>query len=484
MSSIFKGLKPGNLWKHFDEILQIPHGSGNEKALGDYIIDFAKKQKLEVERDKTGNVVVRKKASQGHENAPGVILQGHLDMVPEKNSDVKFDFKKDGIRAKVEGDWVSAMGTTLGADNGIGVAAGLAIMEDDSMVHGPLECLFTVDEETGLTGARKIRPDFLKGKILLNLDSEDEGEFTIGCAGGADTSITLPVQRSSRLNGQAYLLKLTGFKGGHSGVDINLGRANAIKSLARILWQTGRSQPFQLVGIEGGNLRNAIPREAFATVRVAGSKSKAFEKAVHEAFQNIKSEYSAIESSPVLVIEKDPRSRKHPLTPSSKKTLINFLFTLPHGVVQMHAEIKGLVETSSNLAVIKMQGDKAEIVCSTRSSAASALEAVRDGIAALGELAGARVNLEEGYPGWKPNLQSPILQLMKDLYKKTFKKEAKISAIHAGLECGIIGEKFPGMDMISFGPTIKFPHSPDEKVSISTVETFWNFLTVVLKELA
>jgi dipeptidase D len=484
MKSIFSGLKPEKLWNHFEEILKIPHGSGNEKAFGDYIIAFAQKQKLEVERDKTGNVVVRKKAAKGHENAPGIVLQGHLDMVCEKNSDVKFDFKKDPIQAKVDGDWVSAVGTTLGSDNAIGVAAGLAVLEEDSLVHGPLECLYTVDEETGLVGARSIKPDFLKGRILLNLDSEDEGEFTIGCAGGADTAISLPLERSSRLTGQAYTLYLTGLKGGHSGMDIDLGRANAIKCLARILFETGLEIPFQLVNIEGGNLRNAIPREAFATVRIGAANVSAFEKAAMASIANISSEYRAIEPEPKLEIKKEARSRKHPLTPSSEKTLINFLLTLPHGVIQMHAEIKGLVETSSNLAVVKTHTDKAEIICSTRSSVASSLEATRYSILALGQLSGAKVVLEEGYPGWKPNLQSPILKSMKALYKKTFKKDAAVAAIHAGLECGIIGEKFEGMDMISFGPTIKFPHSPDEKVSISTVEKFWAFLLEVLKDMA
>jgi dipeptidase D len=484
MASIFNGLKPQALWKHFEETLKIPHCSGNEKAFGDYILAFAKKHKLEADRDKTGNVVVRKPATKGHESAPGIVLQGHLDMVCEKNSDVKFDFLKDAIKAKVDGDWVSAEGTTLGSDNAIGVAASLAVLENDSLVHGPLECLFTIDEERGLIGARTIRPDFLKGRILLNLDSEDEGEFTIGCAGGADTLLSLPLERSRRLTGQAYTLKLMGFKGGHSGVDINLGRANAIKSMARILFETGLDVPFQLVSLEGGNLRNAIPREAFATVRIGTANIAAFEKAAKAAFARIEGEYSALEPNPSMTMERDARSRRHPLTPSSEKALINFLFTLPHGVIQMHAEMKDLVETSSNLAVVKTLSDKAEIICSTRSSVASALEATRHAILALGQLVDADVELEEGYPGWMPNLQSPILKTMKALYKKTFKKDAHIAAIHAGLECGIIGEKFTGMDMISFGPTIKFPHSPDEKVSISTVEKFWTFLTTVLKEMA
>ena len=485
MSLAFDTIEPHNLWKHFAEFLKIPHCSGNEKGLGDYIIAFAESKGLKWKRDDVGNVVISKPGSPGHENSEGVILQGHLDMVCEKNSDVSHDFSKDPINAKMEGEWIKAEGTTLGADNGIGACAALAVAEDDTLVHPPIECLFTVDEETGLTGATKIQPGFLMGKKLLNLDSEDEGEFTIGCAGGADTLISLPLQKDNAETGQLYKIKLSGFRGGHSGIDINKGRANAIKLLARILWQVSSANvPFRLVSIEGGNLRNAIPREAWASVVLGSSEEGRFSDMCQEAFRMIKEEYAAIETEAALSFDKLDTSTTTVLTPDSQHKLINLLFTLPHGVIRMHPEMEGLVETSTNLAVIHTHEENAQIICSTRSSVASALQATRDTLVAVSSLVNANAVLEEGYPGWTPNLQSPLLQTMKEIYKKTFDKDAHVAAVHAGLECGIIGEKFPGMDMISFGPTIQHPHSPDERVHVGSVEKFWTFLTNVLSELA
>jgi dipeptidase D len=485
MAVAFETIKPNNLWKHFAEFLKIPHCSGNEKALGDYIVAFAESKDLEWKRDDVGNVVISKPGTPGHENSIGVILQGHLDMVCEKNSDVSHDFGKDAIAANLEGEWIQAEGTTLGADNGVGACAALAIMEDDTLIHPPIECLFTVDEETGLTGATKIQPGFLKGKKLLNLDSEDEGEFTIGCAGGADTQISLPLQKENADSENVYKVKLFGFRGGHSGIDINQGRGNAIKLLARILWQVSSAEvPFRLVSIEGGNLRNAIPREAWASVILDPSLKDRFSESSEKAFEKIKEEYAAIETEASFSIERSDELVPMALTPDSQSKLIHLLFTLPHGVVAMHPEMEGLVETSTNLAVIHTHENNAEIICSTRSSVASAQQATRDNLVAISSLVDADVVLEEGYPGWTPNLQSPLLQTMKDIYKKTFDKEAHVAAIHAGLECGIIGEKFPGMDMISFGPTIEHPHSPDERVNIDSVEKFWTFLTNVLSELA
>ncbi len=484
MSESLEGLEPKNLWKHFAEFLKIPHCSGNEKALGDYIISVAEHLEVEWKRDDVGNVVISKPGSPGHENAPGIILQGHLDMVCEKNSDVDHDFMRDAIKIRVDGDWVHADGTTLGADNAIGCCAGLALMEDDNLIHPPLECLFTVDEETGLTGATKIQPGFLKGRILLNLDSEDEGEFTIGCAGGADTQILLMLSREDTSDGELYKVKLSGFRGGHSGIDINQGRGNAIKLLSRILWQVMKNTPFKLVGFEGGNLRNAIPREAWAYVLLDPAQKDAFASQIQSAFEKIKAEYKAIETDPAIAITTTDESAKPPLTNQSQKSLINLLLTLPHGVIAMHPEIDGLVETSNNLAVIRTPDDKAEMICSTRSSVASALEATRNMLCALGEIVNSEVKLEEGYPGWMPNLQSPILKTLKEVYLQTFSSEPEVAAVHAGLECGIIGEKFPGMDMISFGPTIEHPHSPDERVHVGSVAKFWTFLTTILTTLA
>jgi dipeptidase D len=484
MTSIFEELKPALVWKHFEQILKIPHCSGNETALGDYIISQAKSLNLEWKRDSVGNVVVSKKASSAMENAPGIILQGHIDMVGEKNSDVEHDFTKDPIQAEKKGDWISAKGTTLGSDNGIGVAASLALMEDESLVHGPLEFLFTVDEETGLTGATKISPDFLKGKILLNLDSEDEGTFTIGCAGGADSEIILPLKRKEGTVREPFRLKLFGFRGGHSGIDIDQGRGNAIKLLARMLWQTNKESSFELASIEGGNKRNAIPREAWADLYIDPAQIDTLQASFKESFANIYNEYKAVEEEAKFTFEKSEDSKKTPFTEDSQKMFINFLLTLPHGVISMHPEMEGLVETSTNLAIVHTHPEHAQVINSSRSSVASGLDATRDTIAALCEIVGADLTQPDGYPGWTPNLQSAILQICKDVYSKKFQKEAEVGAIHAGLECGIIGEKFQEMDMISFGPTIEHPHSPEERVHVGSVEKFWDFLAAVLAELA
>ena len=483
MNDAFKDLKPALLWQHFAKILEIPHCSGHEEALGDYIISVAKANGLEWQRDAVGNVVVRKKASPGHEQATGVILQGHLDMVCEKNSDVEHDFSRDAIQPVRQGEWIQAKGTTLGADNGIGVAAALAVMEDDSLVHGPLEFLFTVDEETGLTGATRLEPGFLQGKMLLNLDSEEEGSFTIGCAGGADTEIIYPLARQEKQNHSFWQVKVSGLRGGHSGLDINQGRGNAIKILARLLWEVYQELDFSLVSFTGGNKRNAIPREAWAEIALPPEKENEFKTKIEQLFQDVQFELRVVDGGVRLSLEQTS-SDFIPLTASCQRTLFNFLLALPHGVISMHPEIEGLVETSTNLTIIKTHEKEAEIVCSSRSSVASALRSVREVIRACAQLAGAEVTQPEGYPAWTPNLDSPLLKTMKEVYKKTFGQEPEVGAVHAGLECGIIGEKYPGMDMISFGPTIEHPHSPEERVHIGSVEKFWKFLTAVLATLA
>ena len=483
MNDVFKDLKPALLWKHFARILEIPHCSGNEKALGDYIISVAEAKGLEWQRDAVGNVVVRKQATPGHEQAEGVILQGHLDMVCEKNSDIEHDFSRDPIRPVRQGDWIQAQGTTLGSDNGIGVAAALAVMEDDSLMHGPLEFLFTVDEETGLTGATKLEPGFLKGKKLFNLDSEDEGVFTIGCAGGADSEIIFPFQRSPKDSPSAWKIKIFGLRGGHSGIDINQGRGNAIKILARLLWEISQEIPVHLVRIDGGNKRNAIPREAWAECIISPAEESKFKQLLEEYFQAIKNELKSVEGN--LEYNLESASPTFPaLEENCQQALLNFLLALPHGVISMHPEIDGLVETSTNLAIIKTREKEAEIIESSRSSVASALRSVREVIQACCELAGAQVNQPEGYPGWTPNLESPLLQTMKEVYQQLFGRAPEVGAVHAGLECGIIGEKFPGMDMISFGPTIEHPHSPEERVHVESVEKFWQLLTAVIQRLA
>jgi dipeptidase D len=483
MSSQLESLKPALLWKHFAQILTIPHCSGNEKALGEYIISVAKSLNLAWQRDRVGNVVVRKPASSGHENAETTILQGHLDMVCEKNSDIVHDFSKDPIVAEIKGDWVQAKGTTLGSDNGVGLASALAVMEDRTLVHGPLEFLSTVDEETGLTGANRLGTGFLKGTRLLNLDSEEEGTFTIGCSGGRDSEIILRLERKRRRFREIYRLQLSGFRGGHSGLDINQGRGNAIRLLARLLYQAQSKFKFELLRIEGGNKRNAIPREAWADICVDSGSIKKMRAFFKDRFSNIQDEYKVVEKEARHSLEKAAAGAEDPITAGSQGTLLRLLLGIPHGVIAMHPEIAGLVETSSNLAIVRSQKRQAEIICSSRSSVASALEAVLKTIQAVAELAGARIVQPQGYPGWAPDLQSPLLKKLTQLYKMVFAKEPEVKAIHAGLECGIIGEKFPGMDMISFGPTIEHPHSPEERVHIPSVENFWKFLTASLQEL-
>jgi len=484
MSPNLSELKPLHLWKHFEQILKIPHCSGCEKGLADYIASQAKSLNLAWKKDETGNVVVRKPGSAGRENAETVILQGHLDMVCEKNSDIKHDFSKEPIEPEVRNGWVHAKGTTLGADNGIGVASGLAIMEDTSLVHGPLEFLFTVDEETGLTGARRVEPGFLKGKRLINLDSEEEGTFTIGCAGGAESEIVFQLKRKKSKLKNAYKLKIGGLRGGHSGLDINQGRANAIKLLARVLWQAGSQFSFELVRLEGGNKHNAIPREAWAELLLEPAKINAFKAFLEKAGEKIKAEYGSVEKDFQYSLEEASPKKDDPLSSTSQASLLNFLFSCPHGVLRMHPEISGLVETSTNLAIIRSTKNKVQIICSSRSSVGAALEATRQMLCSLVELAGAKIKQPEGYPGWAPNLQSQLLKTMKDVHQKVFGHEVHIVAVHAGLECGILGEKFPGMDMISTGPTITHPHSPEEGVEIASVENFWKLLTAALQELA
>ncbi len=484
MPGIWDELKPALLWKHFAEILKLPHCSGNEKPVGDYVISVAQRLGLSFKRDRVGNVVVSKPATPGHEKAGGVVLQGHLDMVCEKNSDVAHDFSRDPIQPEKKGDWIQAKGTTLGSDNGIGVAAALAVLESQDLVHGPLECLFTVDEETGLTGANKLQRGWLSGKILLNLDSEEEGAFTIGCSGGADSEITLPLERKKGARGELYRLKLFGFRGGHSGLDIHAGRGNAIRLLARLLWSAQEKFRFELIHFEGGNKRNAIPREAWADILVDRAVIKKLRAFLLSQFAGIQNEYKAVEKESSFSMDRIESSEAQPMTAFCQKNLLRLLLALPHGVASMHPEIAGLVETSTNLAIIRCERKKAQVICSSRSSVATALAFVRQIIKATAELAGARVAQPAGYPGWEPNLQSELLRKLIEVYKKVFNREPAVKAVHAGLECGIIGEKFPGMDMISFGPTIQNPHSPEERVHVGSVENFWKFLTAALESLA
>ena len=476
--------QPRLLWQHFDEIRQIPRCSGHEEKARDYVLGFAKKHGYEARHDAAGNVVVRVPATPGHEGAPVVAIQGHLDMVCEKNADVNHDFSKDPIRLVIDGEWLKAKGTTLGSDNGVGVAAGLACAEDKSVVHGPLELLFTVDEEVGLTGAGKLEPGFVTAKYLLNLDSEELGAVFIGCAGGGDSTITLPVEMEKSAAGHATVrLGVSGLRGGHSGLDIREQRGNAIKVLARILWEARRDHSFAVASLGGGNKRNAIPREAHAVLVIAADQRDLMAKWIHELRDTIAGELGGKEDALRVDVVEAPKASEV-LSSSCRDRLLNLLMALPHGVVAMSYDIPDLVETSNNVATVAVKNGSVVIGTSSRSSVNTALQSVRDQIRSASELAGAHVEEDKPYPGWKPNINSDLLGITRRVHKELFGTDPEALAVHAGLECGIIGEKYPGMDMISFGPTIQHPHSPDECINIPSVEKFWALLAGVLKALA
>ncbi|MFQ5709511.1 MAG: aminoacyl-histidine dipeptidase [bacterium] len=476
--------EPKELWQHFDKILTIPRGSKNEKAIGEYVISVAQKHGLSFKQDEVGSVVVSKPGAAGHESAPVTILQSHLDMVNEKNADVEHDFTKDPLKPRLEGDYLKATGTTLGSDNGIGVATALAIMESSNLTHGPLEFLFTVDEETGLTGAGSLSKDFLTGKQLINMDTEEEGALYVGCAGGAGLNLTLALNYESAPADAATLdLKLHGLKGGHSGVDIHLQRGNAIKLLARLLGGVYQSTPFHLASFSGGNMHNAIPREAFARVVLGKGAREAFEKEIQARFSAIKAEFKPADPGMVLTIS-NGASTEQVFDKTTTEKVLDLANALPHGVISMSYDIPDLVETSSNLATLSTLGKDMVIHVSNRSSVASAIQAIQERVAAIGRLAGARVEELEGYPGWKPNLESHVLHVAEAVHKEVLGSKPEVKAIHAGLECGIIGEKYPGMDMVSLGPQIEFPHSPDERVHIGSVANFYKLLTGILARLA
>ncbi|HNV95669.1 MAG TPA: aminoacyl-histidine dipeptidase [Bacteroidales bacterium] len=474
-------LNPSLVWKYFEEILAIPRPSKKEEKIIAYLEAFAKKNKLEYKIDKAGNVLISKSATKGFDKLKTVVLQSHVDMVCEKNSNSKHNFDTDPIIPVIDGDWLKAKETTLGADNGIGVATQLALLASKEIEHGPIECLFTVDEETGLTGAFALKPGFFNGKILINLDSEDEGEIFIGCAGGKDTVAILKYE-PKKAPGKQIPLKLTvsGLRGGHSGDDINKGYANAVKLLTRILFTLDQKYGIKLSAIDGGNLRNAIAREAYAVFYVTHEKVSKIEKEVELFFKAFKEEYKHTEENINVQIEKTSKAE----TIIDRKTqpkLLQSLYACPHGVIAMSMDMPGLVETSTNLASVKMKGkNKIEITTSQRSSVESAKADIVNMVECALALSGAEVKHSNGYPGWKPNPKSPILEVSTNVYKKLFKKEAKVKAIHAGLECGLFLEKYPELDMISIGPTMRGVHSPDEKLEIPSVEKFWKFLTEIL----
>lgn len=480
MTDVIQGLEPELLWKHFDRLRQIPRCSKHESKAIDYVIEVAERNGYEWKKDDAGNCVVKVPATPGYENSPIVVLQGHVDMVCEKNNDTEFDFSKDPLKLRLVEDYMYATGTTLGADNGIGVCAALALMEDKGVIHGPLECLFTVDEETGLTGAFALSDDMLDGRLFINLDTEEERALYVGCAGGGESDIKMPVLWEEPA-GSAFRIKFFGMKGGHSGVDIHMGKANAIKLLARMLWKAAREHEFGFGVLTGGDKHNAIPREA-ETVIVTEEDPGPIKEIIKEAFEEIKFEYKTLEPGMNISFE-DVELPERAMTPEDSRRTIHLVVSLPHGVYRMSPDIPDLVETSTSMAKIRTD-DVVYIQLASRSSSSTQLEALRDKIEAISVLAGAEVERGQAYPGWLPNLDSKVLATMKEAAIELWEKEPEIKAIHAGLECGIIGEKFPGMDMASFGPQIENPHSPDERVRVPSVKDFWDLLELTLKKLA
>jgi dipeptidase D len=488
MSSPLEALEPKLLWQHFDTIRQIPRPSKHEEKIIEGVKKWAADRGFEVVQDEAGSMTIKVPATPGHENAPTIILQGHLDMVCEKNSDVDHDFMTQGIEVEVDGDWVQAKGTTLGADNGIGVAAGMAIADDPDAVHGPLELLCTVDEETGLTGAKDLDPSIVSGRIMLNLDTEEDGAIYIGCAGGADSVAKIKTaRRTALLNSVPLKLSVTGLRGGHSGLNIIENRGNAIKLATRVLQAAlGQGVEVDLVSIEGGSKHNAIPREAFAQFRVDKGQVAALKGVAESCTKDFLEEFEASDPDLAVSVEEidDSDELRQPMNVHARDRLLRVLDGMPHGVLSMSRDVDGLVETSNNLAVVSNQGDHSEITVSYRSSIMPALYAARSQVDSIFRQAGASVHVDDAYPGWKPNPDSPIVKKTSEIYEKLFGEKPEIKAIHAGLECGLLIEKVPGMDVVSIGPQIENAHSPEERVQISSVQKFYGHLVAVLEDLA
>ena len=480
-----KDLQPTLLWSAFDEITKVPRPSCHEEQIRDYLLEFAKKHSIEAKTDEVGNVVMKKGATPGRENAPTVVLQAHMDMVAEKNSDVEHDFLKDPINTYIDGDWVKAKGTTLGADNGIGMAAALAAMADTEIEHGPLEALFTVNEEIGLEGAEKLGKDMISGKILINLDSEDDGEIFIGCAGGIDTTAIFDYKRSfSPENFTYFKVSVSGLLGGHSGGDIHLGRANANKLIARFIWACSNKWDIEVSSFKGGNLRNAIPREAEAVFGIHNDHKHLVTKFLNSYREEILLEFKGVEPSMDLKIEEVSKP-EYCIDSDTSVRLVRALYSAPHGVISMSHAIEGLVETSTNLAAVRMEDDcKIKVTTSQRSSLESRKNDIAGQVEAHFQLAGAHVSHSDGYPGWAPNIDSEIMKVSAEAYEELFGVKPQIKAIHAGLECGLFLNKYPHLDMVSFGPTMRDVHSPDEKLLIPTVEKFWKHLCKVLEKIS
>jgi dipeptidase D len=481
MNTNIAQLEPREVWSYFKQLTQIPRPSKKEEKAAEFICNFGKSLGLETIKDEIGNVIIRKPATSGMENHAGVILQAHLDMVPQKSDSKAHNFETDPITACIDGDWVTADGTTLGADNGLGVAAIMAVLASKTLKHGPVEGLFTIDEETGMTGANNLKYGILKGKTFINLDSEDEGELYVGCAGGLDATFKFKyTDEPAPANGKTFKIAVSGMKGGHSGMDIILGRGNANKALFRILNTVVNE--ISLASVNGGSVRNAIPFEASTLIVVLPENVADVLAAIDATGKNILAELKHAEPEmKIEVTEAEPAATV--INDAVKSRLVRAVYACPNGVVRMSDGMPGLVETSSNLAIVKSSKGETSIACLIRSSVDSAKADLADTLKAVFSLAGADSTFSGNYPGWNPNFESPILAKMKKLYKTMFGKSPKVKAIHAGLECGLLGAVYPEWDMISCGPTIRYPHSPDEKVNIASVEKWWTFLTATLENL-
>jgi dipeptidase D len=480
-----EGLTPAVLWNRFYEISQIPRPSKHEERVRLYLRNFAGKHNRLFKEDEAGNIVIYVPPKPGFEEVPTVVLQSHVDMVCEKNKDTAHDFSKDPIKLVREGDWIKAEGTTLGADNGIGAAAAIALVTDDLYDHGPIELLFTVDEETGLTGAKSLQPGFIEGKFLINLDTEEDGAFYIGCAGGMDTAGIFQIEYEEIKGGYApYSISVSGLKGGHSGINISDKRANAIKLLGYLL-KSLNIVDYQLGSVTGGSKRNAIAREAEALIFIKYSDEAKVREAINAFSIESVLEFKKTDKEIKITFEKNTASI--PAKVFNKKfveNLLKVIIALPHGVISMSSDMAELVETSTNLATITIDNDKLNIGTSQRSSIESAKKNIALMIKSVFELAGAEITTNDGYPGWQPNLESELLRISRRVYKNIFGHAPLLKAVHAGLECGILGDKYPGLDMISIGPTIEGAHSPDEKVRIHDVEKFYRLLKAILEEIA
>ncbi|MGI2177614.1 aminoacyl-histidine dipeptidase [Shewanella frigidimarina] len=476
-------LYPQPLWQWFEQICAIPHPSKHEHALSQHIQQWAKAQGLAVVEDKVGNLIIRKPATAGMENCKIVVLQAHIDMVPQKNADKVHNFETDPIEAYVDGDWVKARGTTLGSDNGIGMSSALAVLGSKDIKHGPLEVLLTIDEEAGMTGAFGLEAGYLDAEILINTDSEQEGEIYMGCAGGVDAQISVPMSwQAPEQSNASFSLTMSGLKGGHSGVNIHLGRGNANKLLARFLFKYSDELALELVSFSGGSLRNAIPREANVQLMLPAENVEALKQAI-ESFQALVREELAVADPAMLLTLAAIDAPTKVMDEEAQNTLIDLLHASPNGVIRMSDEVEGVTETSLNIGVISTEDESVEILCLIRSLIDSGREEVTGMLTALSNLSGASIDLSGAYPGWKPDTSSPVMAIVRDTYNDIYKKDPTVMVIHAGLECGLFKEPYPHMDMVSIGPTIRYPHSPDEMVNITTVGQYWELLLAVLERI-